>query len=591
MSFSFNKEFRCPKCYLIPFIYISNKENNLFITIKCTNNHIYTKTFDEMLNLCLISNYSCFSCLNENQINNNYQNILYYCSKCFNFFCLNHGLIHNNLNENHSIFNNNKIDSICFEHNGNSLVGYCLNDNKNYCLKCEHYYENNKKIDDELNDEQIKKYENEMKKNEKIIEEIELIFYNYKKKISEFENNFSLFKENMKKKIEFIKEIINFYKIKKSKFDTNYQMKSNIENNYFDLTNTNQKIKNYLNIHFQQINELILLFKTNEENEIKKELNEIKKESNIKNEKKITNFNYENINNIKTLHIYNKGSIFCIKILEDGRLATGDSNSKLIIYNTDGTFNPDIIIENNLSHLYNFIQLKNKNIICSFYKENTLKIIKINNNFNYEEIQLIKNAHNNLISKILELKNDNLITFSYDYSFIIWNLNKNNKYKIINEYKDSNELSDGLEIKENKIISYALNSNPQSLVFYDLKSDEKIKILSNLNLKISYLCRIIKLNNNEIIIAGFDKIYLINVNNYLILNEIYCENSNCCILKFSNNLFFIGNLKGEIIQYKIENKKIVKKLSKKNSNKCSIYSMTILNDVIISGGFNYDFNN
>ena len=578
MSFLYNREFRCPQCYLIPFINITNTENKLIISIKCTNDHNDSKSFEEMLNLCLISNFSCFSCLNENRINyNNNEQILYYCSKCFKFYCFNHVSIHKNSNENHPIFFSNKIDSICFEHNGNSLVGYCFKDNKNYCLRCNHFYENNRKIDEELNDDQIEKYEIQLTKNENIINEIELLFYYYKNKFNELENNFLMFKENMKKKIDFIKNIINFYKIKKNNFDTNFQMKFNIENNSFDLTNDHQKIKNNFNIQLQQINELLLLFNLN------------KNESNIKNNEKKTNFNFENENNIKTLHIYNKESIFCMKILDDGRLATSDSNSKLTIYNNYENFNPEIIIENNLGHLYNFIQLKNKNVICSFYKENTLKIIKINN-FDYEEIQIIKNAHNNLISKILELKNENLITFSYDYSFIVWKKDKKNKYKLINEFKDSFELSDGLEIKENETISYAMKSTPQSLIFYDLNSDEKIKTLNNLNLKISYLNRTIKLNNNEIVVAGFNKIYLIDCNKYSILNEIFCDTI-CCVLKFSNNLFFTGNSKGEIVQYKIENKKIGKKLSKKNSNKSSIYSMTVLNDFVITGGFNYDFNN
>ena len=70
------------------------------------------------------------------------------------------------------------------------------------------------------------------------------------------------------------------------------------------------------------------------------------------------------MNNIKTLNDNQKG-INCLKTLDDGRLAAGDDNSNLIIYNKD-TFNPEITIQNNLSYLYNFTQLKNKKIVCSF---------------------------------------------------------------------------------------------------------------------------------------------------------------------------------------------------------------------------------
>ena len=117
------------------------------------------------------------------------------------------------------------------------------------------------------------------------------------------------------------------------------------------------------------------------------------------------------MNNIKILN-NNKGSINCLKTLDDGRLAAGDSESNLIIYNKD-TFNPEIKIQNNLGELLNFIQLKNKNIACSFRNDYTLKIIKIKNNNEYENIQIINKAHNNDINNIIELKNENLITFSH----------------------------------------------------------------------------------------------------------------------------------------------------------------------------------
>ena len=94
----------------------------------------------------------------------------------------------------------------------------------------------------------------------------------------------------------------------------------------------------------------------------------------------------------------------------------------------------------------------------------------------------------------------------------IWKLNNNNKYEKIDEFKDScysNYLSDGLEIKDNEIILYALKTDPKSLVFYNLIKKEKIKTLNNLKLGIGCLCRIDKLNNNEVAVAVDEKVYLI----------------------------------------------------------------------------------
>ena len=100
-------------------------------------------------------------------------------------------------------------------------------------------------------------------------------------------------------------------------------------------------------------------------------------------------------------------------------------------------------------------------------------------------------------------------------------------------------------------------TNPRSLVFYNLIKKEKIKTLNNLKLFITNLIRIIKINDNEVAVAGDGKVYLIDINNYLILHEINSDCLNYCILKLSNNLFLIGDSNGTITQYKIENKKLI----------------------------------
>ena len=100
------------------------------------------------------------------------------------------------------------------------------------------------------------------------------------------------------------------------------------------------------------------------------------------------------------------------------------------------------------------------------------------------------------------------------------------------------------------------------------------------------LIKIIKINDNEVAVAGNGKVYLIDINNYLILHEINSDCKNDCILKLSFNLFLIGNDNGTITQYKTENKKLIKESSKIKSHENRIYSMTLLNDMIISGGLN-----
>ena len=264
------QEYRCPECFLVPFIEIRNEQNKLLMTTKCVNNHSFKDYFDKMQLKCKNnSNYFCQLCKLENKENNvkNDQQ-LYYCSKCFKFYCYNHGKnIHINTND-HNIFFNNNYDNICFEHDGNTLVGYCAYHNKNYCIKCNHFEENNKKIEYEFNKEQIKKYENEINNNKKFIDEIDSLFKNYKNLFKELESNYEIFKQNMSKRNEFMKEIINIYKKKKSESSVNYQMKANIEINHFDLSqnNKNINISNKINSQIKEIKDILKFFKIEKEN-------------------------------------------------------------------------------------------------------------------------------------------------------------------------------------------------------------------------------------------------------------------------------------------------------------------------------------
>ena len=95
------------------------------MTTKCINDHIYEKKpFLEMQNLCKsspFSNCSCTSCKNEKKENSNLSDIFYYCSNCFNFYCLDHGKTHS-INKGHNIFLNKNFENNCFEHNGINVV-------------------------------------------------------------------------------------------------------------------------------------------------------------------------------------------------------------------------------------------------------------------------------------------------------------------------------------------------------------------------------------------------------------------------------------------------------------------------------------
>ena len=85
----------------------------------------------------------------------------------------------------------------------------------------------------------------------------------------------------------------------------------------------------------------------------------------------------------KELNYHTKG-LSHILILKDGRLSSSAGDNTLIIYNKD-TFEPDIIIREHTNYVNYHIQLRNENIVtCSW--DNTLKIIKLIPNNKYEVI-------------------------------------------------------------------------------------------------------------------------------------------------------------------------------------------------------------
>ena len=62
-----------------------------------------------------------------------------------------------------------------------------------------------------------------------------------------------------------------------------------------------------------------------------------------------------------------------------------------------------------------------------------------------------------------------------------------------------------------------------------------------------------KINNDEVAVAGDKKIYLIDIkdiNNYQIINEINCDYCNRSILKLSNNLFLTEMKMEELLNIK-----------------------------------------
>ena len=95
------------------------------------------------------------------------------------------------------------------------------------------------------------------------------------------------------------------------------------------------------------------------------------------------------------------------------------------------------------------------------------------------------------------------------------------------------------------------------------------------------------ISKDLLLITGYDKISIINVNSYNIINIIKLKNSGwinaACLL--NKDIILTGDEKGRIIQWKIENDNLKLISLKENAHDNSIFTLSKLgNGLILSGG-------
>ena len=177
----------------------------------------------------------------------------------------------------------------------------------------------------------------------------------------------------------------------------------------------------------------------------------------------------------------------------------------------------------------------------------------------YEIIQELIN-HTKWVNKVIEINNMNLISCSFDNKIKIWKKNNNNNlYFNSDEIKFKEHIFDIIEISNNIIIS-SHNVNILNVIDIDKKTIiNKLKVEDKSNWN-NNLCLI---NKNILIFAANNYIHLINIIEMKILFFIFLENKIGSIISFSNinnnnnNIFLTGDKKGNLIQWKIINEKIV----------------------------------
>ena len=178
-----------------------------------------------------------------------------------------------------------------------------------------------------------------------------------------------------------------------------------------------------------------------------------------------------------------------------------------------------------------------------------------------------------------------MVSCSWDESLIIYSP-YNKKY--IKDYQiKANGFCEGVfQTKENEICysEYSNRYYSNSLFFYDLLEKKIIATIKNID---NQCCHMIA--KDSLLIIGFEKLIIIDVNTHNILRKIKVRNSRnvyaSCML--NNNNFIFGDEQNNIQQWRIEgnNFKLISIKEKAHDNK--IFTLLLLgNGHILSGDSN-----
>ena len=276
---------------------------------------------------------------------------------------------------------------------------------------------------------------------------------------------------------------------------------------------------------------------------------------------------------------YHKDKINCSTVLNDGRFVTGSKDNSIIIYNNE-KFQLDLIINEHKNSVICVIKLSSGEL-ASCSADNTIKIYNINEN-HYDVIQSLA-YHTDRVTKIIELKNKQLVSCSVDKSIIFYNKD-NNKYKKDYYIPTNGYTGPIIQTKDNEICYYESNEN--TIYFYDFIKRNNIQKINNISVKGLIFNSIVMISKGLLLLTGYDKISIINVNSYNIINIIKVKNSGwinaACLL--NKDIILTGDDNKRIIQWKIENDNLQMISIKENAHNEGILTLLKLgNGLILSG--------
>ena len=323
---------------------------------------------------------------------------------------------------------------------------------------------------------------------------------------------------------------------------------------YLSFIKENNNLKKDLNSDLEKLNEMtekmvknnILLKKEIEDNKmiinkIENSISNLEKKI-FKEKNEVKKYFLKKVKEIKLKNNY----ISSMSILPSGKIISisNDKSIKIIDlnFNTIQTIekaHEDLITNSDIKDEDNFVTCSNdKSIKTWIKKENKYQINKI-----------IKKAHLNSIKKIIYYNNENLISCSLDKSIKIWKKNKDNYINILT-LNHLDLIYSILLIKDKNIL---ISSGIDGTKFWCLK--KYICLFHNEETVCKYQNALCRLNKDNIIVQGNEKkgnfLKIISVEKKEIINNFKIP-FQCSVIHYIINkeIIIIGSKKDEIIVYR-----------------------------------------
>ena len=538
---------KCPKCKLIPSFKLDFKKENTNIIYKCENKHegrLLLKDYIADIGNC----FSIQKCEECEKSPKDY----FYCCNCNKFLCSNCQIKH--MNESHNCTNPKKFVSLCKIHS-NSYCFYCLDCKLNLCSSCKNLHESHYLIDlSKFNYTRESKgnLENEINEMEKTIKQLD----NIKKAIISLIDNL---KQSSELEIEFIKNL----------FKT-YQYEDNLNNmNYYIINILKECKKNF------KLNIIDNLKKINKEGE--KYISLLK----------IARNNHSNSFNqyFRTIKD-NFDSILYLSELKDGRLASSSSDNSLKIYKKD-TFELQMSIIIHNKGIPSFTQINDgRIIICG--DDCIINVIKLIGDEQFNVEQTFRN-HSQSVRKIIEIKENILISISRDKSMKIWKINGENKIEFFKNYFFQNNISDCniLKVDEKKFVTISVLD--KCLKFWKTNNYENYENISIINdIEADWTLKSMSMIEKDVLCLGGNNskgFYLINTSTHSLIKNIPCSKRITSMHLCKNGLLLCSiidnNDNNSLVIYNYNELNLEKIAEKEKAYNKIIYSCIELNDEYI----------